>query len=328
VSRSQTINLFYEEPDPDRWLPFDRYPRRVARWMMRGPKQAGGTELTFIYLMAGLEHLGVPYRINAYRHLKANPEELACVIGKPHVIDKLPARTPMLFGTSLYSHPDDDPNLPTRRVIRKVLVPSEWVRRMFAEVWGEYVAVWKGGTDTDTWVPSPAANKDVDVLIYDKIFWQREHYVRVLLEPLIAELRRRGLHVVRLRYGSYRGEQLLAMSKRTRSMVYLSRHETRGHAAMHMLSAGVPLFAWDCGGLWQDPKYYPDRVKFGPVTSVPNWDDRCGIKFEGESDLLEAFDFFWRGVKRDAYAPRELMLENFTLERGALDYLKFVEAFQ
>ena len=117
------------------------------------------------------------------------------------------------------------------------------------------------------------------------------------------------------------------MSKRARSMVYLSRHETRGYAAMHMLSAGVPLFAWDCGGLWQDPKYYPDQVRFGPVTSVPNWDDRCGIRFKDETDLLDSFEVFWRGVESDAYAPRELMLEEFTLERGARDYLKLVEEF-
>ena len=27
MARQSTLNLFYEEPDPDRWLPFDRHPR-------------------------------------------------------------------------------------------------------------------------------------------------------------------------------------------------------------------------------------------------------------------------------------------------------------
>jgi hypothetical protein len=121
--------------------------------------------------------------------------------------------TSILFGTSLYSDPIDDPDLPKRRVLRKVLVPSEWVRRMFSEVWGDLVTVWKGGTDTDAWVPGASVGKDVDVLIYDKIFWRREHYVRVLLEPLKAELRRRSLRVEMLRYGSYRGDQLFAMAE-------------------------------------------------------------------------------------------------------------------
>src|SRR6185312_17559881 len=101
MSPHQTVNLFYQEPDPDRWLPFDRYPRKVIRRIVRGRRQAGGAELTFIYLIAGLERLGAPYRVNAYRHLRAEPEDLACVIGKPGVLDKIPAPTPILFGTSL-----------------------------------------------------------------------------------------------------------------------------------------------------------------------------------------------------------------------------------
>jgi len=31
-----TLNLFYAEPDPDRWLPYDRYPRAMikALWLL------------------------------------------------------------------------------------------------------------------------------------------------------------------------------------------------------------------------------------------------------------------------------------------------------
>jgi hypothetical protein len=51
--------------------------------------------------------------------------------------------------------------------------------------------VWPVGIDTERWQPDPAVPKTVDVLIYDKIFWQRDHHERTLLEPLLAELRRR-----------------------------------------------------------------------------------------------------------------------------------------
>ena len=87
-----------------------------------------------------------------------NPSELACVIGKPQVLAKIPMETPILFGTSIYSHPNDDPELPKRRPIRQVLVPSDWVRDMFAEVWPGRVSVWPVGIDTERWQPDPASD--------------------------------------------------------------------------------------------------------------------------------------------------------------------------
>lgn len=321
MNPGRALNLFYEEPDPDRWMPFDRHPRRLIRRLVRGPDQPGGAMRVFLNLVAGLDRVGAPYRVNDYRYIRSHSGELACVIGKPHVLAKIPPETPLLFGTSIYSHPYDDPDLPERRPLRQVLVPSPWVGDMFREVWPGCVTVWPVGIDTERWSPDPTAPRDIDVLIYDKIFWQREQQVRMLLEPLQTELRRRGLRVEVLRYGSYRESDLFAFSRRARSMVYLSRHETQGIAAQQMMAAGVPLFVWDEGGLWQDPKYAPHRVKFGPVSSMPYWDERCGLKFAGGSELHASFDVFWRGVEAGRYSPREMMVDEFTLERRARAYL-------
>ncbi len=327
MNQGPALNLFYEEPDPDRWFAFDRYPRRMIRTLLRGEAQPRGTLRAFLNLVEGLDRLGQPYRINDYRRLRANRGELACVFGKPHILDKVPPATPILFGTSIYSHPLDNPGLPRQRDIRQVLVPSEWVQRMFEAVWPGMVSVWPVGIDTALWAPDERAAKDVDVLIYDKIAWQREHYEQTLIAPLQAELDRRGLRVKTLRYGSYRAEELLSLSKRARAMVFLSRHETQGIAALQMLAAGVPLFAWDEGGFWQDPKYYPGEVKFQPVTSVPYWDDRCGIKFRDGTDVVPAFDVFWRGVEDGTFAPREIVVEKLTVEKCAAEYVSLARRF-
>jgi glycosyltransferase involved in cell wall biosynthesis len=321
------LNLFYEEPDPDRWLPLDRYPRRLIRTMVRGPAEPRGTLRAFLNLVDGLDRLGTPYRINEYRHLRRNSGELACVFGKPHVLAKIPRETPVLFGTSIYSHPKDDPELPRKRGIRQVLVPSPWVQHMFEEVWPGLVSVWPVGIDTERWKPAAPAAKDLDVLIYDKIVWNRDHFLEVLVEPLRATLRARGLRAETLRYGFYREEELLAASKRARAMVFLSRHETQGIAAQQMLAADVPIFAWDEGGFWQDPKYYPGQVNFSPVTSVPYWDDRCGMKFTSGSDIAASFDAFWRGVEAGVFAPRQLIAGALTLEKCAADYVDLARRF-
>jgi hypothetical protein len=327
MNQGRPLNLFYEEPDPDRWMPFDRYPRRLVRRIVRGPDQPGGPKRVFLNLIAGLDRLEVAYRVNDYRHIRANPGELACVVGKPQVLSKIPSETPILFGSSIYSHPNDDPDLPKRRPIRQVLVPSPWVRDMFSTVWPGCLTVWPAGIDTERWAPDPTAPRDIDVLIYDKIFLRPEEHVRSLVGRVEAELRRRGLRVELLRYGSYREEQLLALSRRVRSMVYLSKHETQGIAAQQMLASGVPLFVWDEGGLWEDPKYAPHHVRFSPVSSLPYWDDRCGVKFATVGDLSSAFEAFWHGVQAGDYTPRQMIVDHFTLEQRARAYLDIARKY-
>ncbi|HEY6981129.1 MAG TPA: glycosyltransferase family 1 protein [Reyranella sp.] len=315
------INLFYEEPDPDRWLPLDRYPRRLIRHLVRGPTQPGGAMRVFLNLKAGLDRIGVAHRVNDFRYMRKNPDDLACLIGKPHLLQRFPPHTPLLFGTSIYNHPIDDECLPKRHLVRQVLVPSEWVGQMFSKVWPGLVSVWPVGIDTGRWEPSPSQPKDVDVLVYDKIYRRREDYRTELIEPLMAELRGNGLAVEYLRYGSYAEWELFALSRRVRSMVYLSHHETQGIALQQMLSADVPVFAWDPGGDWQDLEYLRRGVRYGPVTSVPYWDERCGIKFAGAADLRSAFADFWHGVKTNAFSPRRLIFDKcLTLEAAAEAY--------
>jgi glycosyltransferase involved in cell wall biosynthesis len=295
---------------------------------MRGPVSPGGTMRVFLNLMAGLDRIGARYRVNDYRHIRANPQELACLIGKPHLLRRFAAHTPLLVGTALYNHPIDDQFLPSRRLIRQVLVPSEWVKRMFSSMWPNLVTVWPVGIDTELWLPAASADKDVDVLVYDKVFRDHAHHEATLIDPMMAELRRRGLVVERLRYGSYLEWQLHSLSRRARSMIYLSPHETQGIALGQMLAAGVPVMAWDPGGEWQNLEYLLRGVRFGPVTSVPYWDEGCGRKFTGLADFLEIFDEFWCGVRRNSFAPRDMILkQKLTLEEAAHAYVGLVEKY-
>lgn len=316
------LSIFYAEPDPDRWCPGDRYPRRWIRRLVRGPRRPGGQERVFINLCAGLERLGVRYVANRHREALRDPARPVGIVGKPHVLDAHPWRNPILFGASVMSHPLEDPALLARvGNIRRVLVPGEWMRAMCAPHWGERVRVWPVGIDTDAWRPAPPQSKDIDVLVYDKVRWEHDRYERELIEPVVAALRARGLTFSTLRYGYYREEDFAALLKRSRSMVFLCEHETQGIAYQQALACGVPLLAWDRGGEWRDPQYHPERVRFGPVSSVPYWDERCGTKFTDATGFAAALDSFWSDVKAARHRPRDYILENLTLEKCALHYL-------
>jgi glycosyltransferase involved in cell wall biosynthesis len=319
----QTLNLFYEELDPDRWLLFDRYPRRLIRRIIHGRPRVGGQTRVFLNLCAGLDILGFPYRVNEYRYTERHPAELACIIGKPHVLNKTQWRNPILFGAAVYSHPLADPDLLERLSVRRVLVPGEWMRQMCEPYYGDKVVAWPVGIDTDSWNQDPDIEKTVDFLLYDKVRWEHQNHECTLIEPIRQELRRRGFTFFEIRYGYYREETFREMLQKCRAMIFLCEHETQGIAYQQALACGIPIFAWDRGGCWQDPEFYPQRVKFGPVTSVPYWDERCGRTFADATEFRERLSQFCAELTH--YSPRDYILQNLTLEICARRYLEHVQ---
>ena len=318
------LNLFYEEPDGDRWLPFDRYPRRAIRRLLRGAPRPGGQRRVFLNLCAGLDRIGIPYRINDYRFATNNSSELACIIGKPFLLDKMQWRNPILFGAAGYSHPVDDINLLGRLQVKKILVPGPWMREMCRPHWGAAVDSWSVGIDTGAWRPEDPQKKAYDVLLYDKVRWDHDDFESSLIEPIRAVLRKQGRSFIEIRYGSYREEEFRIALSRCRTMIFLCEHETQGIAYQQALSCAVPMLAWDRGGVWRDPAYFPDKVTFEPVTSVPYWDERCGVTFRNAAEFQARWNLFWDGYRAGEFDPRAYVLETLTLAACARRYVAFV----
>lgn len=319
------LNLFYKEPDNDRWVPYDRYPRRIFRKLIRGPQRPGGQMRVFLNLCKGLDQLAIKYRVNNFDHARRHPSELACIIGKPCVLDMMAWNNPILFGASIYSHPLDDLHLLTRLPIKKILVPGQWMADMCRPWWGDVVQAWPVGIDTDIWRPHLGSQRTFDVLLYDKVRWEHDSFEVALIQPIREQLTRKGLSFKEIRYGYYNEEDFSSLLAQCRAMVFLCEHETQGIAYQQALACGVPIFAWDRGGPWQDPTYFPGRVIYGPVSSVPYWDERCGDKFIDAGDFVNRLDLFFDAVDGGVYRPRDYIVENLTLEKCASRYLKLVE---
>ena len=112
---NKPLNIFYEEPDPDRWVKYDRYPRRIIRRIFRGKPKKSGQFLVFYNLIQGLKKLNIPYRINDYRHIVKNPKEVACIIGRDGVLDKIEWKNPIAFGSAFGINPVSHPDILTLR---------------------------------------------------------------------------------------------------------------------------------------------------------------------------------------------------------------------
>ena len=324
----QTLNLFYEQPPKtDRHLPFDRYLQRLRRIIKRGTAPAGQMRM-FLNLTKGLDQIGIPYRVNDYDYIQKHPDELACILGKDNVLNKLPWTNPILYGPNVYDHPSDDPELLNRLPIRKIIVTCDWFKRMCEPAWGAKLDTWSAGIDTDLWTPQRSGKKPIDILLYDKVMWNYQQRQSDLILPIRKLLAERGLKTVLLRYGYYRESRYRALLKQTKAMIYLSEHETQGMARLQAHSCDVPVLAWDQQGFWEDPSYFPHKVRFAPVSSVPHWDERCGVRFQNIDEFPARLEEFLTRVSRGNFKPRQFVEQNFTLEQSARSYVTLVRQVQ
>jgi glycosyltransferase involved in cell wall biosynthesis len=313
------LNLFYSEPDPDRWFKYDHYPRKIIRQLVRGKLRPGGVAMVSINLMKGLDKLGVPYRLNDYNYIRKHPDEVACIIGKPHVLFDRKWENPVLFGAGVYSHAVECPDLFTKYPnVKKILVPGEWMCKMFEPYYHDNVLAWPVGIDTDRWSPGIKEEPKFDFLVYDKVRWEHDKYQAALIDPICKELDKRSLSYQFIKYGSYEPRELVEKVKYARSVIFLCEHETQGLAYQQILATNTPILAWDRGGYWQDPSYYPE-IKYGPVSSVPYWDEQCGVKFNSADDFGSQLDKFVDQHKN--FNPREYIVANLTFEKCAEAYL-------
>lgn len=275
-----------------------------------------------INLMKGLDKLGIPYRLNDYNYIKKHPDEIVCIIGKPHVLFERQWSNPVILGASVYAHASEEPGLFEKYPnVKRILVPGEWMRMMFEPYYGNKVVAWPVGIDTNEWQPQNRS-KTQDFLIYDKIRWNYDAQKANLIDPLLNAIQKRGLSYQTIRYGHYKPADLAQKLSISKAAIFLCEHETQGLAYQQILATGTPILAWDSGGYWQDPAYYLE-VKFGPVSSVPYWDERCGLKFQDINHFDAALTGFL--AKLETFTPRQYIMENLTLEQCAKHYISIYQ---
>lgn len=326
MAASDLVLLFYDgyercaEPELGPWLVNQaRRPARMLWRTLRRQQIWTGHFLTYRSLRRTLERAGCTVKVNDFALARRMPEHPIGVCGYTSALQKVESLpNPRLVGPAILNSPLQVPGFVEDPRNRLFIVRSEWEQGLFAPFFGDMVRTWSRGYDVSEFVDAKPLPKSVDVLIYDKIYHDRQgHYPRTIA-PFIAMLEAQGLSYLMFRYGAYHNEAYTEALKRCRAMAYFSHTDVQGNAQMQASIMNVPIFAWD-EGVWLDPLAKQISNKPIACTSVTHFDDRCGLRFK-MATMEALWPQFW-GV-RERYEPRAYIAEALTLEGSAALYLR------
>lgn len=299
--------------------------RRVVRqtWRtLRGRQTHTGFYTAFLGLKASLEAIGYKVRVNDFAAARANPERPIGIAGFPSVIDRVRLPNPYVFGPGDYGADDRARRVGADPNARILTQPCQWAVEYNRQWVGDKGAVYFAGIDIDAWPDMTAQPKQYDFLVYDKIRWLRDSREDAVLNACLAELKARGLTYTIKRYGDHHVSAFREAVKQSRALLFICEHETQGLAYQEAMASGLPVLAWDDGEL-VDP-FQKARAPAGlKVSSVPYFDERCGLTFTMDTFAarLEKFQ-----ERLNDYRPRDYVSERLSLQRSGELYIRLLAA--
>lgn len=275
----------------------------------------------------GLELLGIPYSINR------NP--LDCKFNWIHDdkraisylfknISNIKSDSKFVFGPNIYYKPEEIVkefgNLNDSPLVKgSYLMPSEWVINFWINHGYTLPIVnWPAGIDTDLFKPieSDTAEKN-KVLLYTK------NRSNTDIEEIINFLNDNNIEFINFGYGKYREAKLSDAINQCKFAIIIVSSESQGIAIEEIMSMNIPLIVFDIEYLNQhsylDSRYFAgNTINREPATSVPYFDNSCGIKSQSIADIKKSILDFKNTIDLKAkYKPRDYILSNLNLKKQA-----------
>jgi hypothetical protein len=319
------IHLYFRtEPTKDRYFMGDRHLIRLIKKLTRR-KKTSGVEKVFVNLGKGLDQLKVAYDVNLPFE-KIKPGEPVVVLGNgKYALDGYKQPNPVIAGIALVTHPAQWPGLCEEYPVAKYLQHSAWTRNIYIPWYGaDKCELWAAGIDTEKWSPAGKSIKKFDLLVYNKIMWNKQQTGDELRLPILKKIEQSGLSYREITYGQYQETEFHNLLQQCKGMIFLCEHESQGFAICEALSMNVPVLAWD-QGFWLDPNRFTwGELNPVPASSVPFFSDKCGMRFGDPQEFDKLIEVFWAGIENNIFNPREYILETLTLKKSAERMLQII----
>ena len=122
---------------------------------------------------------------------------------------------------------------------------------------------------------------------------------------------------------TYNEKDYLDYLKHSKYGIILDAHESQGFAIQEALSCNIPLLVWNTTTMNQE---YNSNYKNYSCTTIPYWDDICGMVFYESNEIPYTFEKFINNL--DNFRPREYILDNLSIERCSNNFLELLSLFK
>lgn len=196
-------------------------------------------------LARGLRELQVDYRLNPMRippgsslGILAGTQALQWAVNNPQISGS----SRLVVGPNVNVLASEDPANYLNDRVGRILVPSDWVRDLWAadmpEISGKSLA-WACGVDFDYWHPRSQIARNGVPLIYPKIAWPGLHF------DVARTLSLSGIPFRSVTYGSYFSQRFRPLLQESSCVTCLADSESQGLAMLEWWAMDVPTFVFD-----------------------------------------------------------------------------------
>ena len=190
---------------------------------------------------------------------------------------------------------------------------SEWNTHVYMEMVGSLIVPFVEfpfSVETDKFKPNTTI-KSIDCIVYIK---RRDPQ---LVKSVLDNLKIRDLSYKVFTYGSYQECEYLETLHCCKFLISIDAHESQGFALEEAMSCNIPLLVIDALSMYDeisngDSTYKHLKPKKLLATSVPYWNDKCGIKIANFKDFDISLDTMLKTW--NDFTPRDYILENLTDE--------------
>jgi len=288
-------------------------------------KNISGPRKVVENLIKGLQKLHYPYVVNkgldTCKRLWIQDDREAL-----KKIANLPPEIKVIVGPNLYNLPRDMPlNLELKKAV--YLQPSLWSKKCW-EYFGFNqcpIEIWPVGIDTDEFKSSH--QKKEFVLIYFKQRFNEE--LEIIKKNLL--LRNINYHIINYMAG-YKEEDYKYLLNKAKYIIWLGCQESQGIALQEGLAANTSFLVWDVKymGQWGVSEkiaaiFNEEERNYQDTTSIPYFNDLCGIKIKEKEELPAAINFMEQNWSK--FQSRKYILENLSLEKQAKELILLYEKY-
>ena len=161
---------------------------------------------------------------------KIKPDDKIIVLGAgKDCLKGYHANNTIIAGIGLMTHPFEWPDLFQQYPVKVYLQPSQWTFNIYKKYYNS-CDIWPYLFENEKWKPTLDKKNKFDILIYNKIRWEKDSIYSVLKNPISDFLNRKEISFKEIIYGHYTEKEYHKLLRQCKAMIFLCEHESQGIA--------------------------------------------------------------------------------------------------